>query len=125
MQSKKRISRTLVFVTVLSITILFFSVSCNGRWAKAEQNQGQGNTSPEQDLSTFPKIDDEWVKSDPKFVFESKSLQEFLKAKKITQITFLSADGLAYPLRLEEFEATAIIPCADFTQVRQNYDQKA
>ena len=120
MQSKKRISRSLFFVTFMSIATLFLFVSCNGRWNKDEQAPVQVNTESAKYWAAFPQIDDEWIKSTPQFKFDSKSVQEFLSQKKIKMITFLSEDGFAYNLKVNEFIATAIIPCADLDSLPGN-----
>ncbi len=96
MQMKKRNPKTLIFVTVLSVAMLFLIVQCNGQ----KKVTAQDYQLPESPLVIG------WGPSGTPLDFSG--IKEFLAEKKISIVTFVAADGRTYISNREGFE---VLPC--------------
>ncbi len=96
MQRRKRNPRTPVFVTVLSVTMLFLIVQCNGQ---------KNVTAGDYQLPDSPLVIGWGLSGTP---LDFSTIKGFLAEKKISIITFVAADGTVFISNQEGFE---VLPC--------------
>lgn len=95
MQRRKRNPRTIAFVTVLSVTILFLIVQCNG-----QKNVTAGDYQPPDSPLVVG-----WGSLDFSTI---KGFKSFLAEKRISIITFIAEDGTMF---ISNREGIEVLPC--------------
>jgi hypothetical protein len=96
MQRKKRNPKTLIFVTVLSVAMLFLIVQCNGQ---------KKLTAAEYQLPDSPLVIG-WGPSGTPLDFSG--IKGFVAEKEISMIILVAADGRAY---ISNREGREVLPC--------------